>query len=438
MQNGELRAQRKLRGWSQEDLVRELVAVGIELGERQLGVSRSLISRWECGVTHPRAPYRKLLCRLFNATAEDLGLVEPSPSPRTLVSVTINGGVAEERDGDVERRELLRLLAYGLGGGLLTPGLLRQVGAASPSSLMDDALPLEAALSITDHYRLVLDSYPANDLLAPVLGHLQFVSQLLDSSPSRPTQVRLATAASEAAGFVSRLAFDLNDEGGAWRYHHMAVAYAERAENRVLQAYHFAGMSLRAGIQHDGKLAVQLAERANGLVPPKVSLGLRAWFAAREASAYSRLGDQQAALHALDRAEAFAVRTDGDCSPWPWTHPFGHGGLDGYRGAIAARLGLSEMALPALQTALGTQNPGQIDKYRALVLGDLAMSHLPTGEVEESVRLTAEAFDIGSQLGSYRVLQRVREVRSFLSPHRDVPAVRDLDERMAGVLRGQA
>ena len=109
MQNGELRAQRKLRGWSQEDLVRELVAVGIELGERQLGVSRSLISRWECGVTHPRAPYRKLLCRLFNATAEDLGLVEPSPSPRTLVSVTINGGVAEERDGDVERRELLRL-----------------------------------------------------------------------------------------------------------------------------------------------------------------------------------------------------------------------------------------------------------------------------------------------------------------------------------------
>jgi len=180
-------------------------------------------------------------------------------------------------------------LAYGLGGGLLTPGLLRQVGAASPSSLMDDALPLEAALSITDHYRLVLDSYPANDLLAPVLGHLQFVSQLLDSSPSRPTQVRLATAASEAAGFVSRLAFDLNDEGGAWRYHHMAVAYAERAENRVLQAYHFAGMSLRAGIQHDGKLAVQLAERANGLVPPKVSLGLRAWFAAREASAYSGL-----------------------------------------------------------------------------------------------------------------------------------------------------
>ncbi|HWD71714.1 MAG TPA: hypothetical protein VG779_04240 [Actinomycetota bacterium] len=333
----------------------------------------------------------------------------------------------------MERRELLRLLGYGLGGGLLTPGLLRRIGAAHPSSPVDDALPLEAVLSITDHYRLVLDSYPANDLLAPVLGHLQFVSHLLDSSLSGPTQVQLATAASEAAGFVSRLAFDLNDEGGGWRYHDVAVAFAGRAQNRVLQAYHFAGMSLRAGIQHDGELAVQLAERAHGLVPPKVSPGLRAWFAAREASAYSRLGDQPAALHALDRAEAFAVRTDGDDSPWPSTHPFGHGGLDGYRGAIAARLGLPEMALPALQTALGTQNPGQVGKYRALVLGDMAMSHLPAGEVEESVRLTAEALDIGAQLGSYRVLQRVREVRSCLSPYRNVTAVRDLDERMAGV-----
>jgi hypothetical protein len=61
-----------------------------------------------------------------------------------------------------------------------------------------------------------------------VLGHLQFVSQLLDTSPSGPTQVQLATAASEAAGFVSRLAFDLNDHDRGSRYHHIAVA--KRAE----------------------------------------------------------------------------------------------------------------------------------------------------------------------------------------------------------------
>jgi transcriptional regulator with XRE-family HTH domain len=434
--NERLRAQRLALGWSQEDVVRGLVQVGIEVGEKQLGITRNLVSRWEREGTTPRAPYPKLLCLLFHASATELGLVVAYPS--AAPSVTIEGDTFEDGGDDVERRDFLRVAGTAAVGGLLRPGLLRRVGAVKPSSLVDGALPLEAAMSITDHYRLVLDSHPASDLMAPVLGHLQFVSQLLDSSLSEATQIQLATAASEAAGFVSRLAFDLNDGDGGWRYHSIAMAYAERAENRVLQAYHFAGMSLRAGIQHDGQQAVQLVDRANSLVPPNVSSGLRAWFAAREASAYSRLGDQSAALRALDRAEVLAGRSDPGDSPWPWTHPFGHGGLDGYRGAIAARLRLPEMAVPALQAALGTQNPGQVDKYRALVLGDLAMSHLPAAEVEESVRLTAEAFDIGSQLGSYRVLQRVREVRSQLNPYRDVAAVRDLDERMAGLSGGRA
>jgi transcriptional regulator with XRE-family HTH domain len=436
VQNEQLRAKRELRGWSQEDLVRELVALGIELGERQLGVSCSQISRWEHGINHPRAPYPKLLCRVFNATAEELGLVPPSPS--STASITMEETTIEDGGTDVERRDFLHVAGVAAVGGLLAPGLLRRVGAPAPSSLVEDALPLEAALSITDHYRLVLDSYPANDLMAPVLGHLQFVSQLLDSSTSGATQIQLATAASEAAGFVSRLALDLNDQDGGWRYHHIAVAFAERAENPVLQAYHFTGMSLQMGILHEGELAVQLVERASSIVPKQASPGLQAWLAGRAAGAYSRRGDQSAALHALDRAEVFANRAGGDEAPWPWTQAFGDGGLDGYRGAIAARLGLPQMALPALAAALKRQNPGHIDKYRALALGDLAMSHLPEGEVEESVRLTAEAFDIGSQLGSYRVLQRVREVRSCLNPYRDVAAVRDLDEQMAGALGGHA
>jgi hypothetical protein len=344
----------------------------------------------------------------------------------------MEGTTIEDGGDDVERRDFLRVAGTAAVGGMLTPRLLRRTGAAH--FLTDGALPLEAALSITDRYRLVLDSYPAHELMAPVLGHLQFVSQLLESSTSKATQAQLATAASEAAGFVSRLALDLNDQDGGWRYHHLAMAYAERAENPVLQVYHLTDMSLRVGILHEGSLAVQLVERANSVVPKQASPGLQAWLAGRAAGAYSRVGDQSAALHALDRAEVFANRAGGDEPPWPFTHAFGDGLLDGYRGAIAARLGLPQMALPALAAALRRQNPGHIDKYRALALGDLAMSHLPEGEVEESVRLTAEAFDIGSQLGSYRVLQRVREVRSSLSPYRDVAAVRDLDERMAVAL----
>ncbi len=101
MQNGQLRKKRQLRGWSQDDLVRELVDIGIELGERQLGVSASLISRWEHGVTQPRPPYPKLLCRLFNATAEELGLVGPSPSTEPLGQA---GALSHVPSGNVDDR----------------------------------------------------------------------------------------------------------------------------------------------------------------------------------------------------------------------------------------------------------------------------------------------------------------------------------------------
>ncbi len=357
--------------------------------------------------------------------------MSPSTSLPTLLSIATEGGTIED---DVERRELLRLLGGGLGAAVLMPGLRHL--AVRPFPLKDDALPLEAAMSITEHDRHVVDSQPAQGLLGPVLGHLHFVSELLESSHARSTQVQLAAAASEAAGFASRLAFDLNNHPAGWRYHRTAVAYAERAGNDMLRAYHLADMSLWAGILEDGKLAVQLIHGANSLIPGNASPPLQAWFAAREASAHSRVGDQSAALHALERAETLASSTaDVGESTWPWTHPFGVGGADGYRGAIGARLKLPDIAVPSLQAALRTQNP--VNKYRALVLGDLATSHLPTAEVEESARLVGEAFDIGAQLGSYRVLQRVREVRSYLNPYRDLAAVRDLDERMAGLRTGE-
>ncbi len=42
--NERLRAQRRLQGWSQEDVVRGLVGVGIEIDEKQLGVTVTGIS----------------------------------------------------------------------------------------------------------------------------------------------------------------------------------------------------------------------------------------------------------------------------------------------------------------------------------------------------------------------------------------------------------
>src|SRR5437763_13596008 len=115
--NERLRARRLARGWSQEDVVRGLVRVGIEVGERQLGVTRNLVSRWEREGTIPRAPYPKLLCLLFQPSAEQLGLVVLYP-PATASS-TIEGDTLDDGGDDVERRDFLRVAGPAEAGALL-------------------------------------------------------------------------------------------------------------------------------------------------------------------------------------------------------------------------------------------------------------------------------------------------------------------------------
>jgi transcriptional regulator with XRE-family HTH domain len=71
-----LRLHRRLRGWSQEDVVAGLHRLAASLDEPEPGVNATMVSRWERGVRRPRPRYVRLLCRLFELPVEQLGLIE--------------------------------------------------------------------------------------------------------------------------------------------------------------------------------------------------------------------------------------------------------------------------------------------------------------------------------------------------------------------------
>src|SRR5215471_7931392 len=73
--NRRLRLQRRLRGWSQEDVAAGLCRVASGRGEADLGVDATMVSRWERGTRHPRPRYVRLLCELFDLPVDPLGLV---------------------------------------------------------------------------------------------------------------------------------------------------------------------------------------------------------------------------------------------------------------------------------------------------------------------------------------------------------------------------
>ncbi len=418
MENEQLRAKRELRGWSQEDLVRELVALGIELGERQLGVTRAQVSRWEHGINHPRAPYPKLLCQLFNATADELGLVPASRS--ASASITMEGTTIEDGGDDVERRDFLRVAGTAAVGAVLP----WRAWPAFPDGSLDDLIP------ITAHYRRLWSTVPSSTLLDAVLAHLRILRQLIEPARSEATRARVAAAVNEAAAFAGRLAFDLGDYSAFDRYYQLATWYAKGAGDDTLAAYTLGNMGFQSVLRGDGERAVGLVEEAKGLMPSAAPPVVQSWFAVYEAGACSRVGDTRTMQALLARAEE---ATSKDQEPWAWTVPLSPRRFTRYIGFCATNVRLPALSIPTLKQGLQELGPAP-SRWRAISLSCLAESYILTGEIEEACGRAGEAFDIGSQLGSYRVLQRVREVRSCLNPYRDVAAVRDLDERMAGAL----
>src|SRR5258708_2375545 len=114
--NRRLRLQRRLRGWSQEDVAAGLYRVASATGETDLGVDATMVSRWERGTRRPRPRYVRLLCQLFDLPAEQLGLVQGAD----LELVQLVPGDRLE-GSEVERRDFLHGVASLFGLASLSP-----------------------------------------------------------------------------------------------------------------------------------------------------------------------------------------------------------------------------------------------------------------------------------------------------------------------------
>jgi hypothetical protein len=68
-----LKYQRLLRGWSQKDVVDEVVRRCAESGVPNVGINVDQVRRWESRRCVPSPLYRKHLCMLYGLTAEQLG-----------------------------------------------------------------------------------------------------------------------------------------------------------------------------------------------------------------------------------------------------------------------------------------------------------------------------------------------------------------------------
>jgi transcriptional regulator with XRE-family HTH domain len=85
--NDRLVYERERRAWSQEEAASQATQLAIRLGQPDLIFTGPQLGRWERGECRPRPPYLGVVCQLYEASAEALGVCDPPPSGRSALAL---------------------------------------------------------------------------------------------------------------------------------------------------------------------------------------------------------------------------------------------------------------------------------------------------------------------------------------------------------------
>ncbi len=446
--NTRLRDYRKLRGWSQQDLVDELLDKGHEIGEHNLGLTFKEVSRWEQGWTTPRSPYSKLLCLVFQASAWELGLYEPEGSPITerggsgpragsgteteaqhlqSGSVLSSSPSSSQYDEKVERRRALQLVSGSLLASLMQP---RLAGALERPSRTDQA-GVETIKATLANCRRLDDSFGPVAAVGPTTALQEFVDRLLRGSHPERIGKELRSQAAELDQFLGWLSYDLDDQVTAREYLNRGLGAAEEAGDEPLGAYILGQMAVISAADDYLSEGLAFVEVARSRAALSATPTTRAWIYALEAKLSAKAGYSTASLKALEQAEAAMDQAKPEEDP-PWIYYFNSTDLmAGYVASSYEYVERLEEARDIWQSVLVSLSPTSV-RDRSIYLTHLAHIYAKQGEVEEACRLGVEALHISLETKSRRCLERIRELRSGLEAWSGTQAVRELDEGLGG------
>ena len=433
--NKRLRLQRKLRGWSQEDVAAGLHRLAASLGEPEPGVDATMVSRWERGTRKPRPRYVRLLCALFELSAEQLAIVDDVDDPPVLAHRA--RGAAE--DDEVQGRDFLRRLASLLGVASLPPTFEPQ--SPEPWERLSRALhqPGRVDLETVRHLEQVtfaLESLgptqvSAAAIFGPATGHLDAITMLLQGSPPPDLRRRLCSLAAETAGFAAWLRWEMDDHQGTAVYFRTAIEAAREARDAALVAYLRGSAACQPPHREMPERRIQcLRSIDRGDATPSA----RVWLAAKEADAFALMGRRDDCLRALERAEHFlhGQRTEQPGSRRPRFTAVDRMWLEGERGASLAKLGATELAREILEPVVAALGPTS-ERDRLWLMTSLASAYARDGEPEEACRLARATLSRAFTMQLTPVVELVRGLRRDLQRFSGSRAVRELDEHLRSV-----
>jgi tetratricopeptide (TPR) repeat protein len=158
---------------------------------------------------------------------------------------------------------------------------------------------------------------------------------------------------------------------------------------------------------------------------------MRVGVAQRAATAYATDGQYTECMMNLERAQD-SLASAGQVSVESSLYFYNEGYLTSHRSECLLRLGKPREAAASASAGLMLYDKSFVDGYAVCVL-HLGNAHLQAGEVNEAARVIGEGALLATKTRSVRLTGEVRAARRRLQPWHDMPAVRELDERLRGL-----
>jgi transcriptional regulator with XRE-family HTH domain len=412
--NDRLAFERERRGWSQDDAAREAERVAGRLGQPGLVFTAAQFGRWERGECRPRPPLRRVVCELYQASAEALGLLD-------------------QGDGAANRRTAIKAITVVGGLGALSGRRLLTDAAdaaivASRKRACVDPMTLEELDQDVERFAVDCLAVSHADLFPQVWDDWQQVERLLDARQGLKDRAHLTLLGGQLGYFLARLSFNLGDYAAARRHAVLAWGYAQDVGQPVLCA---SVRTLQGSIAYyagQPQRSLDLLQAAEPYDTPYT----RARIAANTARAHAALGDRPRAERALAAMERQLV----DLPVQPGDAPYTPATATSALASTLVRLGDGEAAEAHARQAVALHNvpgvKGTLFEDRGNATLNLATSLVVRRhpEPEEAARLGIEAVAVPHQQRTETVRARAVELRQLLDVWRTTPVVKDFAERL--------
>ncbi|MFE6777252.1 transcriptional regulator [Streptomyces sp. NPDC057702] len=427
-------------GLSNKELARRIRAAAHACSQLHVQPDGTTVRRWLEG-HRPRPPVPDLIADVlstalgYRVTTYDIGFGDGSIAERGLTYssgfVDTVEAVADLGRADVERRNFLAVApfaavaAVGPSRDWLLSTLESQPTPGGRVRL-EDVTSVRSVFARFQHVDVMQGGGAGRHALARYMNDK--VYPLLRRTHAEDVRQALCEATAEQTYLLGWMAYDNGEHGTAQRYLIQSLRLAQESRNAALGAHVLAGMADQATLLGNPAEGRSLAQAGRHGLTNSTSPACMADLWCLEARALARLGQKEAAKHAVEQSQESFARVRPEREP-EWAQFIDVAYLHGEHAHTFRDLGEPHQAEVHARESIREAKRQQRARRGAMSQAALAAAHVQRRDLEAAHAAGLRAISLAKQVKSSRCTEAVRDLSRRMGTYGAHRLVTDYNDR---------